>query len=86
MYLFIVLILAIVVLLFFSFYFGSMVQNIQESFNPQLGEENWATEDHFNTFYLAATLITNIWTYIFAFIFFGLVYFSYLYTQRKGVA
>lgn len=86
MYLFLVLILAIVVLLFFSFYFGSMVQNVQESFNPQLGADTWATPEHFNTFYLATTLMTNVWTYIFAFIFFSLMYFAYLYTQRRGVA
>ena len=85
MYLYLVLFVGLIALLFLAVLFSTVMGNVQESFNPQLESSTWVTEDHYNVFYLASTTLTNIWTYIYAFIFFGLVYFAYLYTQRRGV-
>lgn len=86
MYLFVVLIVGLIALIVFSFLFGSVIENVQRSFNNYLGVDKWVTSDHFNMFYLAASFVTNIWTYIYAFAFFGMLFFAYLYSQRRGVA
>ena len=83
-YLFLILIVGIVALAFFSFYFSSIVENVQHAFNPYLGSGSWVTNEHYNVFYVATGFLTNVWTYIYGFIFFGLIYFSYLYTQRRS--
>lgn len=85
MYLILVLIAALIILVLFSFLFSSVVENIQNAFNPTLDITSWATPEHYNTFYYAASLVTNIWTYVFVFIFFGLCYFTYTYSQRRGI-
>jgi TRAP-type C4-dicarboxylate transport system permease small subunit len=85
MHLYVVLFVGIVALAFFAIYFSTVIQYAQEAFNPYLTTTSWVDEEHFNIFYLAATLLTNLWTYVFVFIFFGLVYYAYLYTQRRGV-
>jgi hypothetical protein len=85
MYVYLVLILSLFTLIFLAFLFSSMVQSVQESFNPMLGVTSWVTAEHFNVFYLAASLVTNLWTYIIGVIILGLAYWAWIYTQRKGV-
>jgi hypothetical protein len=63
----------------------TMIQGVQEGVNPLLGVSTWATTEHFNTFYLAASLVTNLWTYIIGIIIIGLAYWAWIYTQRRGV-
>jgi hypothetical protein len=79
-----VLILALFTCIFFAFIMSSMISNIQGSFNPLLGADTWVTAGHFNTFYLAASLVTNFWTYVIAIIVLGLGYWAWIYTQRNN--
>lgn len=85
MNLYVVFIVGLVLVIMFGFLFSTVIQSTQEVFNEKLTADTWIDADHFNAFYLASTLITNIWTYIAIFAFFGLVYFAYLYSQRRGI-
>lgn len=86
MYLYVVLLVGLIALVFFSIYFSTVIQYTQTGMNAYLVESSWVDADHYNVFYLAATFLTNLWTYVFVFIFFGLVYFAYLYSQRRGIS
>lgn len=68
----------------FAFILSTMVGSVQSAMNPSLGSSSWVDLEHFNVFYLAATLVTNIWTYIVALIVFGLMYWAYIYVQRRN--
>jgi hypothetical protein len=70
--------------IFLSFLFGSVIQNVQESTNPLLGVDSWVDAEHFQTFYLAANVVTNLWTYFFGLIIFGLMFWVYTYVQKRG--
>lgn len=85
MYLYLVLLIGLVALVFFSIYFSTVIQYVQEAFNPKLTSTTWVDTEHYNVFYLAAAFLTNVWTYIFVFIFFGLVIYAYRYSQRRGI-
>lgn len=58
---------------------------MQESVNPMLDSDAWLTPEHYSTFHAAASVLTNMWTYIIAIIVFGLLYWGIIYTQRKNV-
>lgn len=79
------LIIAIPAIIVFSFIFATVVQNVQEAVNPDLTADSWATEEHFNVFYSAATVVTNFWMYMIPIALIGLAYWAWIYTQRKGV-
>lgn len=79
-----VLIISLIASVFFAFMFMTVIEKVQDTINPQLIDTAWATEDHYTAFYWAATLVTNLWTYIIAFVLFILAYWAYIYSQRKG--
>ncbi len=85
LYVFLVLIISVVALVFLALLFSTMIQGVQEGTNPLLGVSTWVTPEHFNVFYMAATVVTNFWTYVFGIIILGLMYWAWIYTQRKGV-
>lgn len=84
-YVYLVLIVSLFALIFFALLFSTMIQSVQEGMNPYLDVTSWVDAEHFNTFYLAASLVTNVWTYIIGLIIFGLMYWVWIATQRKGV-
>lgn len=79
------LFIALAAVIVFALLFQTVVQNVQESANPELGADNWLTPEHYTTFHAATTLLTNLWTYIVAIAIFGLLYWAVIYTQRKNV-
>jgi len=79
-----VLIISLIASVFFAFMFMTVIEKVQDALNPSLTDTNWVSEDHYTAFYYAATLVTNIWTYIIAFALFVLIYWAYIYSQRRG--
>jgi len=80
-----VLFIALAACIVFALLFQTIVQNVQTSVNPELAADNWLTPEHYSTFHAAATVLTNLWTYIIAIAIFGLLYWAVIYTQRKNV-
>jgi hypothetical protein len=76
--------MALFACIFFAFIFSQAVESVQAAMNPYLGNSSWATPEHYNAFYLAATLVTNVWTYIIPLVFIGLAYWAWIYTQRNN--
>ena len=66
-----------------SFFLATGIQQIQEAINPQLSEDKWASEDHYDTFALAATFVNYIWVYIVVFVVLGLAYYGWTEAQRR---
>lgn len=60
------------------------IGDIQDALNPIIEETLSVSEEHFNVFALAATFITNLWTYIILGIFLILAYWAYTYSQRRS--
>lgn len=79
-----VLIMAIIVGAVFAFLFMDAIGGVQASLNLAVAEALDASPDYFTTFSLAATFVTNLWTYMVAVIFIILAYWAYIYSQRKG--
>jgi len=70
---------------FFWFLFANVIQSVQETFNPQLGESEWATETHYAMFAFANNFLTYFWTFLFAIVLFIAGYWVYIYSQRRSV-
>lgn len=70
--------------IFFAFLFQNLISKIQDTLNPQLAQDQWASVGHYDAFYYAATFITNFWMYIAAFVVFIGAYWAYVYSQRRG--
>jgi len=79
-----VLIISLIASVFFAFMFMTVIEKVQDALNPTLGASSWASDNHYTAFYWAATLVTNIWTYIIAFVLFILAYWAYIYSQRRS--
>jgi uncharacterized BrkB/YihY/UPF0761 family membrane protein len=79
-----VLVAVIAVGCVFGFLFMTAIGSIQDALNPMIEEGLSVSEEHLNTFSLAATLVTNLWTYIIAFIFIVAAYWAYIYSQRRS--
>lgn len=62
----------------------NLVEQVQASMNPLLASDQWATAAHYDAFYYAASFVTNVWTYVIAFVIFVLSYWAYIYSQRRG--
>jgi hypothetical protein len=84
MYVYIVVILAVFAVGFFIFIMGTAVQGIQEAINPMLNASEWYSVSHFNSFALAATFVTNLWMLFPAFLIFGLLYWGWVYSQKRS--
>lgn len=84
LYVYVVLMVALAAGVFFGFLFMNVIGTLQESINPLVGSEEWATTAHDTVFYYAATFITNIWQYIIVLVVFIVAYWAYIYQQRKG--
>lgn len=75
---------SLLVCIVLAFILSTMIGSVQEAMNPSLTSGSWVDLEHFNMFYLAATLVTNVWTYIVALVIFGLMYWAYIYVQRRS--
>ena len=84
LYVYVVIAICLVAGAFFAFLMLNIVGGVQEVVNPNLSESEWLTEDHFTAFYYATAFVTNLWTYIFAFIIFVIIYWAYIYSQRRS--
>lgn len=84
MYVYLVVILALFAVAFFSFLLATGVQKVQEVFNPQLGEDQWLTDDHYTAFSYGATFVNNLWLLAPAILIFGLALWGYNYSQRRN--
>lgn len=84
LYVYGVLIMALAASLFFGFLLMNVVEKIQDAVNPLLDSEEWASDTHYDMFYYASLFVTNIWTYIMAFIVLIIAYWGYTYSQRKA--
>ena len=65
------------------FFFATAVQSVQETFNPDLASNRFATESNWNVFNLANTFVNNIWVYFLVFLVLGLAYYGYNESQRR---
>jgi uncharacterized BrkB/YihY/UPF0761 family membrane protein len=83
LYVYLVLAICLAAGIFFGFLMMNVVEKVQDAINPLIDYDQWATDAHYDTFYLAASFVTNVWTYIIALIVFVLAYWGYTYSQRR---
>ncbi len=83
LYVYLVIIIAILAVGFFAFIMSTGLGKIQENLNPSLGEDKWSTPQHFEAFNLAATFVSNLWVLFPAVLLFGLAYWGYVEAQRR---
>lgn len=83
LYVYIVIIITIFAVGFFSFIIANAVGAFQHAINPDLTVDQWVSSAHFDAFSLAATFVTNLWVLFPAFLIFGLLYWGYIEGQRR---
>lgn len=79
-----VVIIAIIAGCVVGFLLMSVIDEVQGAFNPILEANYVVNEDYYDVFGLAAAFVTNLWTYIIAFVIFVIAYWVYIYSQRSG--
>ena len=84
LYIYLVIFAVLLVGVGLAFMFQQTMDVLQENVNPMLSEDHWLTSNHYSQFLFATTFVTNIWTYIIAFIIFVLLYWVYIYAQRRS--
>lgn len=85
MFVYAVIIAALLIGSVFAFLFMTVVGRMQEACNPIMQDNYVVDESYYDAFGLAVALVTNIWTYIFLIILFVLGYWVYIYQQRSSV-
>jgi len=80
---FVVVIMALIIVGAMWFFFATAVQSVQESVNPELSSDKFASQGNWNSFNLANSFMNNIWTYVLAFLVLGLAYYGYNESQRR---
>ncbi|MHA2219478.1 MAG: hypothetical protein ACXACY_26510 [Candidatus Hodarchaeales archaeon] len=83
-FVYVVIIVSLISLAFVWFALASVVQRVQEGLNPSLNASAFADTDVYNAFVSASSFITYIWMFFLGLILFGLLYWAYIYSQRKG--
>lgn len=68
----------------FAFIFMTAMSSVQTAFEPSLTASQFQSGSLYMAYYYANLFITNIWTYIIAFIVLILGYWIYIYNQRKS--
>ena len=84
LYTYLVIIIALIAGIFFVFLFTNAIQAVQETLQSYLSVSNWGTTGIYAIFAEANNFVTNIWTYLAAFIIFIIGFWVYVYSQRKG--
>lgn len=79
-----VIIIALIAGCVVAFLLMSVMAEAQEAFNPILEANYVVDEGYYDAFGLAAAFVTNVWTYIVAFIIFIIAYWVYIYSQRSS--
>ena len=79
----VVALMALAIVGAFWFFFGNGIQAVEESVNPQLASDNFATEGNWNAFNLANNFVNNIWMFFLVFLLLGLGYYGYNEAQRR---
>ena len=79
-----VLIAALIIGSVVGFMLMNVVSHVQEAVEPMLSTSNWINGEAYMAYYYATNLVTNIWTYIIAIVFIVMLYWLYIYNQRRS--
>ena len=84
LYLYVVLLLALVAGAFMWYVMARCVQAVQEGVNEDLASDKWVDNGTWTAFSLANTFVNNFWTFFLVLLVLGLLYYAYIFAQRKG--
>lgn len=85
LYLYIVLIMALVACGFVWYVIACAVQAVQVGVGSTISSDKWVSNSTYQTFDLANTFVNNFWTYFLVLLVLGLLYYGYIFSQRKGI-
>ena len=84
LYVYLVLIVSLFACVFIYFIYATAIQAVQEAINPLLAESEWLSGEHYTSFFYASTFVNALWTFFIALFIFGLLYWTYIYNQRRS--
>ncbi len=85
LYLYMVIILSLFACAFIWYVMGVCIQAVQEGTAASMASDKWVSNETYATFTLANTFVDNFWVYFLVLFVLGLLYYGYIFSQRKGV-
>jgi hypothetical protein len=84
LYLTVMFIITILAVAFVWYMLARAVSAMQSGVVNQTSSEMWISDDNWNAYYLANAFMNNLWQFFLVFLVLGLLYYGYIFSQRRG--